>query len=179
MKVDEDPRKENECNDQEKENYVNNTKNVNTISSTVNAASKNENNELPFDLNMPTLEDVSTFNFLSDDEDDGALADMNNLVTIIQIEEEVCVCQPTGFEDPDFPDRVYKVEKALYGLHQAPRSCYETLSTYLLENGFQRGKNDKTIFINGIKVIFCLSKFMWLISSLVQLRRSYAMHLKS
>ncbi|GJX02365.1 putative ribonuclease H-like domain-containing protein [Tanacetum coccineum] len=38
------------------------------------------------------------------------------------IEEEVYVCQPPGFEDPDFPDRVYKVEKALYGLHQAPRA---------------------------------------------------------
>ncbi|GKB09313.1 ribonuclease H-like domain, reverse transcriptase, RNA-dependent DNA polymerase, partial [Tanacetum coccineum] len=38
------------------------------------------------------------------------------------IEEEVYVCQPLGFEDPDFPDRVYKVEKALYGLHQAPRA---------------------------------------------------------
>ncbi|GJU41966.1 putative ribonuclease H-like domain-containing protein [Tanacetum coccineum] len=37
-----------------------------------------------------------------------------------KIEEEVYVCQPPGFEDPDFPDRVYKVEKALYGLHQAP-----------------------------------------------------------
>ncbi|GJS44865.1 copia protein [Tanacetum coccineum] len=34
-----------------------------------------------------------------------------------KIEEEVYVCQPLGFEDPDFPDRVYKVEKALYGLH--------------------------------------------------------------
>ncbi|GKC21547.1 retrovirus-related pol polyprotein from transposon TNT 1-94 [Tanacetum coccineum] len=56
------------------------------------------------------------------------------------IEEEVYVCQPPGFEDPNFPDRVYKVEKALYGLHQALRAWYETLSTYLLDNGFQRGK---------------------------------------
>ncbi|GJT80748.1 putative ribonuclease H-like domain-containing protein [Tanacetum coccineum] len=40
-----------------------------------------------------------------------------------KIEEEVYVCQPPGFEDPDFPDRVYKVENALYGLHQAPRAC--------------------------------------------------------
>ncbi|GJY86442.1 putative ribonuclease H-like domain-containing protein [Tanacetum coccineum] len=40
-----------------------------------------------------------------------------------KIEEEVYVCQPPGFEDPDFPDRVYKVEKTLYGLHQAPRAC--------------------------------------------------------
>ncbi|GJY59688.1 retrovirus-related pol polyprotein from transposon TNT 1-94 [Tanacetum coccineum] len=39
-----------------------------------------------------------------------------------KIEEEVYVCQPLGFEDPKFPDRVYKVEKALYGLHQAPRA---------------------------------------------------------
>ncbi|GKE85385.1 putative ribonuclease H-like domain-containing protein, partial [Tanacetum coccineum] len=36
------------------------------------------------------------------------------------IEEEVYVCQPTGFENPNFPDKVYKVEKALHGLHQAP-----------------------------------------------------------
>ncbi|GJX93737.1 putative ribonuclease H-like domain-containing protein [Tanacetum coccineum] len=68
-----------------------------------------------------------------------------------KIEEEVYVCQPPGFEDPDFPDRVYKVEKALYGLHQAPRAWYETLSTYLLDNGFQRGKIDKTLFIRRDK----------------------------
>ncbi|GJR49086.1 retrovirus-related pol polyprotein from transposon TNT 1-94 [Tanacetum coccineum] len=68
-----------------------------------------------------------------------------------KIEEEVYVCQPPGFEDPDFPDRVYKVEKALYGLHQAPRAWYETLSTYLLDNRFQRGKIDKTLFIRRDK----------------------------
>nr|GEU33032.1 copia protein [Tanacetum cinerariifolium] len=39
------------------------------------------------------------------------------------IEEEVYVCQPPGFEDLDHPDKVYKVVKALFGLHQAPRSC--------------------------------------------------------
>nr|GFB40326.1 uncharacterized mitochondrial protein AtMg00810-like [Tanacetum cinerariifolium] len=55
-----------------------------------------------------------------------------------KIEEEVYVCQPLGFEDSEFPDRVYKIEKALYGLHQAPRAWYETLSTYLLDNIFQR-----------------------------------------
>nr|GEY03358.1 hypothetical protein [Tanacetum cinerariifolium] len=41
-------------------------------------------------------------------------------------------------EDPKFPAKVYKVEKAMYGLHQAPRAWYGTLSKYLLTNGFQR-----------------------------------------
>nr|GEV16693.1 hypothetical protein [Tanacetum cinerariifolium] len=40
------------------------------------------------------------------------------------IKEEVYFSQPPGFVDPEFPDRVYKVEKALYGLHQAPRAWY-------------------------------------------------------
>nr|GEW49023.1 putative ribonuclease H-like domain-containing protein [Tanacetum cinerariifolium] len=201
-----------------------------------------------FDPNMPALEDVSIFNFLSDDEDDGTVADMNNLDTTIQvspipsirihkdhpldqkraigtkwgfrnkkdemgimirnkerlvaqgytqeeaidydevftlisrieairlflayasfkyfmvyqidvksdflyekIEEEVYVYQPLGFKDPNFLDRVYKVKKALYGLHQAPKAWYETLSTYLLDNGFQRWKIDKTLFIKRHK----------------------------
>ncbi|GKA65899.1 retrovirus-related pol polyprotein from transposon TNT 1-94 [Tanacetum coccineum] len=68
-----------------------------------------------------------------------------------KIKEEVYVCQPPGFEDPDFPDRLYKVEKALYGLHQAHRVWYETLSTYLLDNEFQRGTIDKTLFIKRHK----------------------------
>nr|GEW82832.1 putative ribonuclease H-like domain-containing protein [Tanacetum cinerariifolium] len=67
------------------------------------------------------------------------------------IEEKVYVCQPLGFKDPDYPDKVYKVVKALYGLHQAPRAWYETLANYLLENGFQRGKIDQTLFIKKQK----------------------------
>ncbi|GKF98319.1 putative ribonuclease H-like domain-containing protein, partial [Tanacetum coccineum] len=50
-----------------------------------------------------------------------------------------------------FPDKVYKVEKALYGLHQTPKAWYETLSTYLLENRFRRGTIDKTLFIKKDK----------------------------
>ncbi|GKB83863.1 putative ribonuclease H-like domain-containing protein [Tanacetum coccineum] len=264
-KVDEDPRKDSECKDQEKEDNVNNTNNVNTVSTNeVNVIGEKTSIELPFDPNMLALEDDSIFDFSRDDEDDGAVADMNSLDITIQvspnpttrihknhpldqvigdlqsatqtrnmlknleehgknlkrnkkdergivirnkvilvaqgytqkegidcdevfalvaryeaislflayalfkdfvvyqmdvksaflygkIEEEVYVCQPPGFEDPDFPDRVYKVEKALYGLHQAPRAWYETLSTYLLDNGFQRGKIDKTLFIKRYK----------------------------
>nr|GEX95167.1 reverse transcriptase [Tanacetum cinerariifolium] len=74
-----------------------------------------------------------------------------------KIEEEVYVCQPLGFEDPDFLGKVYKVEKALYGLHQAPRAWYGTLSTYLLDNGFQREKIDKTLFIRRHRDIALVS----------------------
>nr|GEW37477.1 retrovirus-related Pol polyprotein from transposon TNT 1-94 [Tanacetum cinerariifolium] len=68
-----------------------------------------------------------------------------------KIEEEIYVCQPSGFEDHDFPEKVYKVEKALCRLYQALRAWYETLSTYLLDNGFQRGKIDKNLFIRRHK----------------------------
>ncbi|GJW24041.1 retrovirus-related pol polyprotein from transposon TNT 1-94 [Tanacetum coccineum] len=226
------------------EDNVNITNNVNAAGTNeVNAIGGKTSIELPFDLNMPALEDYSIFDFLREDEDDDAAANMNNLDITIQvspipttrihkdhpldqligdlqsttqtrkmsknleehgtqkgytqeegidydkvfvpvarieairlflayalfkdfmvyqmdvksaflygkIEEKMYVCQPLGFEDLDFPDRVYKVKKALYGLHQAPRAWYETLSTYLLDNGFQRGKIDKTLFIKRYK----------------------------
>ncbi|GJZ57497.1 putative ribonuclease H-like domain-containing protein [Tanacetum coccineum] len=302
-KVDEDPRKDSECNDQEKEDNVNNTNIVNATSiNEVNDVGGKTSIELPVDPDIPELEDYSTF---EDDEDVGAEADMNNLDTTIQvspipttrihkdrpldqvigdlqsttqtrrmlnnleehgfieamqkellqfklqevwtlvdlpdgkrtigtkwgsrnknnergivirnkerlvaqgytqeegidynevfapvarveairlflayasfryfmvyqmdvnsaflygkIEEEVYVCQPPGFEDPDFPDRVYKVEKALYGIHQAPKAWYETLSTYLLDTDFQRGKIDKTLFIKRYKCDILLMSSM-------------------
>nr|GEV67782.1 putative ribonuclease H-like domain-containing protein [Tanacetum cinerariifolium] len=65
--------------------------------------------------------------------------------------EDVYVCQPLGFEDPDYFDMVYKVVNALYGLHQTPRAWYETLANYLLENVFQRGKIDQTLYIKRQK----------------------------
>nr|GEY28026.1 hypothetical protein [Tanacetum cinerariifolium] len=75
------------------------------------------------------------------------MIDVKSAFLYVTIEEEVYVCQSPGFEDPHFPNKVYKVEKALYGLHQAPRAWYKTLSTYLLENRFRRGTIDKTLFI--------------------------------
>ncbi|GKC16173.1 putative ribonuclease H-like domain-containing protein [Tanacetum coccineum] len=57
---------------------------------------------------------------------------------MVKLKKRSIVCQPPWFEDPDHPDKVYKVVKALYGLHQAPRAWYDTLATYLLSNGFKR-----------------------------------------
>nr|GEY89637.1 hypothetical protein [Tanacetum cinerariifolium] len=73
--------------------------------------------------------------------------DVNSAFLYGTIEEEVYICLPPRFEDPKNPNKVYKVVKALYGLHQAPRAWYETLATYLLENRFQRGTIDQTLFI--------------------------------
>ena len=60
--------------------------------------------------------------------------------------EEVYVEQPPGFEDKNLSNHVYKLTKALYGLKQAPRAWYERLSSFLIENGFSRGKIDTTLF---------------------------------
>ncbi|GJT20953.1 putative ribonuclease H-like domain-containing protein [Tanacetum coccineum] len=67
------------------------------------------------------------------------------------IDEEVYVTQPLGFVDPMFPKKVYKVIKALYGLHQAPKAWYATLSTFLVKSRYRRGTIDKTLFIKKDK----------------------------
>src|SRR3954464_3218136 len=63
-----------------------------------------------------------------------------------EIEEEVYVMQPPGFEDSKNPDMVYRLHKALYGLKQAPRAWYETLKDFLLKKGFKPGTTDPTLF---------------------------------
>nr|GEZ96254.1 retrovirus-related Pol polyprotein from transposon TNT 1-94 [Tanacetum cinerariifolium] len=185
-KVDEDPKQESKCKDQEKDDNMNNTNKVNVAGIyRVNIVGANTNNEHPFDPEMPALGDINTFNFLNDHENDDEMADMNNLDTTIhnkkdergiliinkarlvaqghtqeegidydevfapvarikairlflayasfkdfvvyqidvkraflygKIEKELYVCQPLGFEDLDFLDKVYKFKKALYGL---------------------------------------------------------------
>ncbi|GKF57654.1 retrovirus-related pol polyprotein from transposon TNT 1-94, partial [Tanacetum coccineum] len=64
-----------------------------------------------------------------------------------ELQEEVFVSQPEGFEDQDKPTHVYRLKKALYGLKQAPRAWYDTLSKFLLANNFFKGAVDPTLFI--------------------------------
>ena len=63
------------------------------------------------------------------------------------INEEVFVEQPFGFESFNFPNHVFKLKKALYGLTQAPRAWYERLSKFLIFSGFKMGKINTTLFI--------------------------------
>ncbi|GJV92880.1 putative ribonuclease H-like domain-containing protein, partial [Tanacetum coccineum] len=85
-KVNEDLRKDSECNDQEKEDNVHITNNVNAASTNeVNVVGGNTSIELPDDLNMPALEDYSIFDFTRDYVNDGVVADMNNLDIAIQV----------------------------------------------------------------------------------------------
>ncbi|GJS51344.1 retrovirus-related pol polyprotein from transposon TNT 1-94 [Tanacetum coccineum] len=64
-----------------------------------------------------------------------------------ELKEEVYVSQPEGFVDPDRPHHVYRLKKALYGLKQAPQAWYDTLSKFLLAQGFSKGVVDPTLFI--------------------------------
>ncbi|KAL9270149.1 Retrovirus-related Pol polyprotein from transposon RE2-like protein [Drosera capensis] len=77
--------------------------------------------------------------------------DVKNAFLNEKLQEEVYVEQPPGFEDYEHREHVYRLDKALYGLKQAPRAWYETLSTFLCENKFERGKVDTTIFLKRHK----------------------------
>nr|GEU74219.1 retrovirus-related Pol polyprotein from transposon TNT 1-94 [Tanacetum cinerariifolium] len=68
-----------------------------------------------------------------------------------KLKEEVYVKQLPGFKGSEFPDYVGKLNKALYGLKQAPKAWYETLSAFLIQNKFTRGRIDNTFFIYKTK----------------------------
>jgi hypothetical protein len=85
------------------------------------------------------------------------------------IQEEVFVRQPPGFENPKYPDRVYKLSMALYVLKQAPRTWYARLKTFLLEHGYVMGSVDKTLFTLKHANDFLLVQISFLVAHLTLL----------
>jgi hypothetical protein len=73
------------------------------------------------------------------------------------INKEVYVEQPLGFEDEKKPNHVYKLKKALYGSKQAPRVWYNRLRDFLLSKGFIMGKVDTTLFAKKIGQDLCVA----------------------
>ena len=60
--------------------------------------------------------------------------------------EKIYVKQPPSFENHEYPDHVFKLNKVLYDLKQTLRTWYERLSKFLLENNFSRRKVDIIFF---------------------------------
>nr|GEV13463.1 ribonuclease H-like domain, reverse transcriptase, RNA-dependent DNA polymerase [Tanacetum cinerariifolium] len=123
--VNEDPRQKSECKDQEKQDNVSNTNTVNAVSTNrVNAVGENISIELRFDLNMPALEDIGTFNFTNKDEDDDVVVDINNLDTTIQVSPT-----PTTRINKDHP-----LDQVIGDSHSATQT--RQISKNLEEHGF-------------------------------------------
>jgi len=66
------------------------------------------------------------------------------------IEEEMYARQRPNFENHTLPNHVFKLQKALYGLKWAPHARYDKLNSFLLENGFMKGKVHTTFFTRKV-----------------------------
>lgn len=84
--------------------------------------------------------------------------DVNNAFLQGTLEDEVYMSQPPGFVDPDKPDYVCRLRKAIYGLKQAPRAWYIELRNYLLSAGFVNSISDASLFIlkKGKSMVYML-----------------------
>nr|GEV04715.1 ribonuclease H-like domain-containing protein [Tanacetum cinerariifolium] len=94
----------------------------------------------------PITQIISDFDFSSSYKEYGKDGKRTSASLYETIKEEVYVCQPPGFKDPDYPDKVYKVVKALYGLHQAPRACQDKYVAEILRKfGLKDGNSASTL----------------------------------
>nr|GEV73349.1 hypothetical protein [Tanacetum cinerariifolium] len=114
----------------------------------INDVGRKSSIKLLDDPNMPDLKDISIFEDLNED------MDVKSAFLYGKIKEEVYVCEPPGFEHPNFPNKVYKVEKVLYGLHQSPRAWKEMCTEFkkIMHKKFQTSSMGKLTFFLGLQV---------------------------
>ena len=73
--------------------------------------------------------------------------DVKNAFVHGDLQEEVYMDQPLGYEDLDHPNHVCKLKKALYGLKQAPRAWHERIAQYLVTIGFVMADADHSLYL--------------------------------
>lgn len=74
------------------------------------------------------------------------------------LHEDIYMKQPVDFVDPAKPTHVCKLDKAIYGLKQAPQTWFDKFSTFLLEYGFSWIKVDPSMFLyhrQGKTMVLC------------------------
>uniref|UniRef100_A0A803NGE1 Retrovirus-related Pol polyprotein from transposon TNT 1-94 n=1 Tax=Cannabis sativa TaxID=3483 RepID=A0A803NGE1_CANSA len=75
--------------------------------------------------------------------------DINHAFLNGELQEDVYMAQPQGFVDPNYPDYVCKLQKAIYCLKQAPMAWFETLKNTLLSWGYTNSKSDTSLFFTN------------------------------
>ncbi|GJU31588.1 reverse transcriptase domain-containing protein [Tanacetum coccineum] len=125
------------------------TPSVNTGSESVNTGRFDPDDSPMLELEIFHKSETGIFDEASYDEE-SVITDVNSLPTEVEMKRFI-PSQPPGFVDPDHPKKVYKVVKALYGLHQAPRAWYATLSTFLEKHGYKMLRLTDCYYIKSTK----------------------------
>ena len=63
------------------------------------------------------------------------------------LQEDMYLQQPQGYVRKNNEHKVYKLQKAIYGLKQALRAWYSRIEAYFTKEGFVRSKTEHTLFV--------------------------------
>ena len=73
--------------------------------------------------------------------------DVKNAFLHGELDKDIYMEQPRGFESKIHPEYVCKLKKALYGLKQAPRAWYGKIGEFLIQSGFKLTPLDSSLFV--------------------------------
>jgi hypothetical protein len=75
--------------------------------------------------------------------------DVKNAFLHDELDKDIYMEQPRGFQSKIHPEYVCKLKKALYGLKQAPRAWYEKIGEFLVQSGFKVAPSDSSLFMKS------------------------------